>query len=310
MSYFDYLCGVYDICFRTPAKLNAADKQSSAAGDDIQPKFYDYSERPINESFIGAATLNVFAQAASHPLARAPDSTKSIKLHKNSDLDIIPKSCAGDWVMRYTQNETNFNPWQFNAKFSHFELVPWRQHSNKRVDLINTVGWEPTPADQQQLRTLQKFELARTKRLQKLRSKTQKNRFRRHIKIRIIFSLELRQKKMKLFRSPNIGARSITDMHKQKLVLQRDQQLYVFDKDVYDLAEHWAYFSQRNKGVEEILVSNASQLDLKRAQSCLTNSPKSTLSLYSKGRRTLSAPLLGDGPNSVESCEKCKNRCV
>lgn len=313
MNYFDYLCGVYEICFRTPAKLNAADKQSTASREDHQqPKFYDYSEKPINESFIGAATLNLFASAASNPIASKE--TKSITLHKNSDLDVIPKSC-GDWVMRYSENETNFNPWQFNTKFSHFELVPWRQHSNKRIDLMNTAGWEPfqlTPTNEQ-LRTLQKFELARTKRLQKLRSKSLKNRFRRQIKIRIIFSLELRQKKMKLFRTPNASGKLLAaDPHKQKLVLQRDQQLFVFDKDMFDLAEHWAYFSQRNKGVEEILVSNASQLDLRHTQKCITNSPISTLSKeHSSSRDTVGVQQSTIRRlSTVKICEKCQNRCV
>lgn len=305
MNYFDYLCGVYEICFRTPAKLNAAEKQRSQLGE---PKFYDYSEKPITESFIGASTVNIFANAPNFASSLSP--TKAATFH-NSDWDIVPKSCAGDWLLRYSQNETNFNPWQFDAKFSHFELVPWRQQ-NKRIDLANAIGWEPvkaTPATQQQLRTIQKFELARSKRLQKQRLRLQRDKFRRQIKIRFILSLEVRQKKMKLFRANRSNAVAAAT-YQRKLVLQRDQHLFVFDENAYDLAEHWGYFSQRNKGVEEMLVN--SKLDLLRAQKAIAYpiaaavppSQRSTPETPAKEMLSTSQVM------SVVPCEKCRIRCV
>lgn len=320
MTYFDYLCGVYEICFRSPAQLNAAERQRSKCE---QPKFYDYSEKPITESFIEAATLNIFAknpQFTSH-LCQA----KSPTFHNNNG-DIVPKSCAGDWLLRYTQNETNFNPWHLNAKFSHFELVPWRQQ-NKRFDLANAIGWEPfklTPANQQQLRTLHKFELARSKRLQKQRIKSQKEKFRRQIKIRFIFAMEVRQKKMKLFRSnrgggggsssSNSGAITAAT-YQRKLVLQRDRHLFVFNDNGYDLAQHWGYFSQRNKGVEEMLVNNASQLNLSRVQKCITYRSSATSPSkcsYQKSPVNLAKKLPTSSRRVVDivPCDNCRSRCV
>lgn len=372
MNYFDYLCGVYDICFRTPAKLNASERQQRSKSSD-EPKFYDYSEKPITEDFLKigggggdkvGATVNILGNAPFFPTPAAQKFnhiTKSTQNFHNSDWDVVPKSCAGDWLLRYSQNETNFNPWHIDAKFSHFELVPWRRQQNKRIDLTNAIGWEPfklTPATQNQLRTLQKFELARSKRLQKQRMKSQQQqraKFRRQIKIRFIFALEVRQKKMKLFRANRGGggggdalvaaspmssvaaATAAAATYQRKLILQRDQQLYVFNARGYDLMteQHWGYFSQRNKGVEEMLVkNNASQLDLLCMKKCLMYYPANGSSSSSKmsSPRQQSPVVSNNNSNSnskselnqesqvstihqqldtaIISCEKCKSRCV
>lgn len=307
MNYFDYLCGVYEICFRTPAKLGAGEKQRT---ESDEPKFYDYSEKPISESFIGAATVNIFAK--NPHFTSSISQVKSSKFH-NSDWDVVPKTCAGDWLLRYSQNETNFNPWQFNKKFSHFELVPWRQQ-NKQIDLENAIGWEPfklTSANQQQIRTLQKFELARSKRLQKQRLKLQKEKFRRQIKIRFIFSLEVKQNKMKLFRTNRTNALAAAATYQRKLVLQRDQHLFVFNEHGYDLAEHWGYFSQRNKGMEEVLVNNASQLNLSRATKSITYSGASP-KRSEKSSAECSAKEMKHSSEVLDTvpCSKCRSRCV
>lgn len=320
MNYWNFLCGVYEICFRTPAKLNAAETPNAKSES---PKFYDYSERPIVESFIGASTINVYT--ASNIDKTSFDQTKVPQFYK-PDWDITPKSCAGDWLLRYSQNETNFNPWKFNTKFSPFELVPWRQQ-NKRIDLENAIGWERfelTTANQQQLRTLQKFETARTKRLQKQHIKTQKDRFRRQIKIRFILSLEVHQKKMKLFRSPRSNGSVATQQQSQyqqnqqqqrQLVLQRNRQLFVFNENAYDLAEHWGYFSQRYKGVEEMLVRNASELELSNVQKSIIYRPSSASSNQSRNyspSNHYSCQQIKEpsATNNNILCENCRNRCV
>lgn len=311
MNYLDYLCGVYDICFRTPAKLNAPERHRSKSD---QPKFYDYSEKPIIENFIGTSAVNIFTKGSNFP---SPLNQSKLSKFQTSDSDIVPRSCTGDWLLRYSENETNFNPWQFDAKFSHFELVPWRQQ-NKRIDLANAIGWEPfklTPANQQQLRTLQKFELARTKRLRKQRLKSQREKFRRQIKIRFIFSLEVRQRRMKLFRTNRTGALAAAT-YQRKWVLQRDQHFFIFNDCEYDLAEHWGYFSQRNKGVEEMLVNNASSLNLSHKHKGISY-PYSSInsSKYASLHRNSLESIAKEIPATRESvdivpCEKCRSRCV
>lgn len=373
MNYFDYLCGVYEICFRTPAKLNAADRSQRSNSKD-ETKFYDSAEKPITENFMKSgggdkadgATVNILGNSPFFPQFAAAQKfnhlTKSTQNYHNSDWDVVPKSCAGDWLLRYSQNETNFNPWHIDAKFSHFELVPWRRQQNKRIDLTNAIGWEPfklTPATQNQLRTLQKFELARSKRLQKQRVKSQQQqraKFRRQFKIRFIFALEVRQKRMKLFRGSrgagggtgtgtvnallppsSMSSAAEAATYRRKLVLQRDQQLYVFNARGYDLLteQHWGYFSQRNKGLEEMLVkNNASQLDLSCMKECLTYYPavgngSSSISSKKSSKLRQQTPIVHSNSNSqtkqesqvsaavhqqidtsIISCEKCQSRCV
>lgn len=287
MNYFDYLCGVYDICFKqSPA--NQLDHSRAARAS--KSKFYDQS---VGDTCMGATTLKIFSTAPQSGVVAKRLHTQSNYL--NSDLDVVPKSCAGDWVMRYTNNETNFHPWQFNAKFSHFELVPWRQQK-KNIDLTNAIGCEPiqlTDDNRQQLRTLQKFELARSKRLLKQRLKIEKNRIKRQIKIRLVFSLELRQKKMKLFRArQNEWRRQFPNIERRKL--------FVFDPNCYSQGtEHWGYFSQRNKGVEELLVNDGSKLRAitSGSQSSKTHGHRSSLAIAATA--FLQVP-----------CEKCENRCV
>lgn len=246
---------------------------------------------------MGAATLKIYSTAPQPSIVveqQHQQQQQNESNYHNSDWDVVPKSCAGDWLMRYTNNETNFHPWQFNAKFSHFELVPWRQQK-KNIDLTNAIGCEPiqlTDDNRQQLRTLQKFELARSKRLLKQRLKIEKNRIKRQIKIRLVFSLELHHKKMRLFR-----ARQNERRRRIPINIER-RQLFVFDPNCFSAAtEHWGYFSQRNKGVEELLVNDGSKL---RAITNGSHSSNTTLLPL-----TIAAAAFRKVP-----CKKCKNRCV
>lgn len=313
MHYFDYLCGIYRICVQPAAKFKSSDDHTTF---HQQPtKFYDYSHQPIGDSFLTATGFNVFKSHAKSE----PTITEQIKSNDNrsNGSDIVPKTCTGDWLLRYNQNETNFNPWQ--AKFSHFELVPWRQQ-NKRIDLINAIGWEPFPdasaTNQHQLRTVQKFELARTKRLRKQQLKKQREQFRRQIKIRFILSLEVRQRAMNMKRriQPN-GVMQATQQ--RKLVLQRDRQMIVFDERAYDLSTHWGYFSQRNKSVEELLVrddknnlkQNQLAIEIDRSSSVASNQSTARLSSPSKAQSE-SSDKSTNCSGVVVSCEKCRRRCV
>lgn len=308
MHYFDYLCGIYRICLQPPAKLKSFDDQTKF--HQQTPKFYDYSNQPIGDTFLSAAGFNVFKPNAKSD-STITEQIKSTDKLSNDNSVIVPKTCTGDWLLRYTQNETNFNPWQ--AKFSHFELVPWRQQ-NKRIDLINAIGWEPFDAsatNQQQLRTVQKFELARSKRLRKQQLKKQRDHFRRQIKIRFILSLEVRQRAMKMKRriQPNVVMQTT---QQRKLVLQRDRQMIVFDERAYDLSTHWGYFSQRHRGVEERCVGDdkgdLKAIEMNRSESAASTQSTARLSSSSKAQSESSDKSNSSG--LLVSCEKCRRRCV
>lgn len=288
MNYLDYLCGVYNICFKQSSghPLGSASLSTSTS----KTRFYTNS---LSDTCMGSAKL-IAPQSAIVAKQRQLQSK-----FENSESDVVPKSCAGDWVMRHTHNETNFHPWQFNARFAHFELVPWRQQK-KKIDLRNAVGCEPvqlTEDNRQQLRTLQKFEVARSKRLLKQRLKYEKNRIKRQIKVRLVFSLELHQKRMRMFRARQM------ERQRQWPSIER-RPLFVFDPNCFSVnSEHWGYFSQRNKGVEELLVDHGSKM---RA---ITNGSELSSSLTLQQERSSMVIAAAAALREVP-CEKCRSRCV
>lgn len=312
MHYSDYLCGVYKICFRSPAQLKSPDDRPHA--DPQTTKIFDYSDKSFTSNFLTTAGLNALAKSA--PVVT--DQIKSSDSGSAADTDIVPKTCAGDWLLRYTPNETNFNPWRPDAKFSHFELVPWRQQ-NKRIDLLHAIGWEPfnaPDANQRQLRALQKFEAGRTKRLRKQQLKRQRDHIRRQIKIRFILSLEVRQRAMQQSKYRALPSVAMQATEQRKLVLERDRQMIVFDERAYELSEHWGYFSQRNKGGAAVLAANKAgvvgdRLALSdRPRSSSASSYQSTQSLVAKQSKADSSDSSGIVSDVGVPCAKCRKRCV
>lgn len=285
-NYFDYLCCVYNICFESKNSLHS-DKLAIASN-----QFYDHSfvsqttKQSVNRS---AGQLNVLAVTTRQPLSTTD---KSLKSYKN-EWDVVPRTCqGGDWLMRYSENETNFHPWSVDAKFSHFELVPWRQQRS-RVDLVHDEGWDRTTLtdeSEQNLRKLQKFETKRWKRLYKQRQKFEKLRTRRHIKLRFIVTFEVRNNKINMF-SPKVKTRKF---------VYRDQHVFVFDKRCFNLDEHWGYFSQRSKGVEEMLDNGQPVKTM--ADYRAINGPEANNDL----------PRISNGERVFKEvpCEKCRNRWV
>lgn len=292
MNFLDYLCGVYQICLNSRQPLtngsastssdpnNSGKNTTNSATINIPTsKFYNYHssvEDVIKE------TSQIYSIYSTAPRINED------KFH-NSDNDVVPKTCGGDWVMRYSQTETNFNPWQFSQKFSHFELVPWRQNK-KKIDLKDATGWEPfqlSEVNRQQLRSLQKFELARTKRL--LKQKHKNDRLKRQVKVRLVFSMELHRKKMQTAK-PRIESKEFS---------LANRQMYVYDQRCIDLSEHWGYFSQRQKSVDDLLVRNSSNRRSVKAIAWNENE-KNEIAF-----RASSESVFKEVP-----CDKCRDRCV
>lgn len=298
MNFLDYLCGVYEICLNSRRSLtngsnsgNSNDSNSERKSRTNSPlniptsKFYNYHSSVEDIIKDKSQICSIYSTTP-----RINYNNSSEQFH-NSENDVIPKTCGGDWVMRYSQTETNFNPWQFSQKFSHFELVPWRQNK-KNIDLKNTVGWEPfqlTEINRQQLRSLHKFELARSKRLLKQRHKNDRNRTKKKVKIRLVFSLELQKRKMRTTKS-RIEAKELS---------LANRQLYVYDQRCINLSEHWGYFSQRQKSIDDLLVRNESN--------------RRSLKAIAWNENDKTANALQSSNESVFKevpCEKCRDRCV
>lgn len=240
-NYFENLCCLYDICFESKSSVNH--------GKVALPQNYTFYDQPEFVCGVPLDFQSPYTAKTKQPLsaAAASDSNRSLKFY-STDWDVVPRTCnAGDWLMRYSEHETNFRPWSENAKFSYFELVPWRQQKC-RIDLINDEGWDRTTLtakSQQYLRKLKKFETRRWRRLYKDRQNLDKQKTKRHIKICFVASFELQNHKVKMF-TPTVEPRKF---------IYRDRHIFVFDNRCFNMDDHWGYFSKRNKGVEEILVN-------------------------------------------------------
>ncbi|KAG4074377.1 hypothetical protein HA402_008786 [Bradysia odoriphaga] len=176
----------------------------------------------------------------------------------NENVDIVPKSNHGDWILRYSDSETDFHPWHSKSKFSHFDLVPWRTLKS-RIDLFHAIGWEPTnDCDKEVQKRIAKIEKQFAKRLNRQQRLHEKKLKRHSIQIKILFSIEFKKrKKMK-----KNSSRSLEDVFVSS---KSSRRIFIFDQRQIRMNEHWGYFSQRNKGVEELMVVNqvvqASQYD-------------------------------------------------
>lgn len=191
----------------------------------------------------------------------------------NPSWDVIPKpnhTLNGDWILRYSNQETNFNPWPCGDKFGYFALVPWRQRMS-RTDLINLTAWEPTNNRKiyyKQMKQVKKFEMKRMKRLLRKQINYKRNRRNNNnVKIRILFCIELnKRKRLKTVEmyEKNLNMLKSEQLNKNQQVIEYENNSAV-DK-VYSVQvkqkqqyRHWGYFSQRNKGVDECLIDHSAR---------------------------------------------------
>lgn len=238
MYCFGYLCFVFDYCLKYPTSDCELNKTT---------KFYDppdeYDNHIVQQMREPAGPLRVVENR-----------------HSTADgtVDIVPKTNDGDWILRYSDSETDFHPWHSKSKFSHFDLVPWRTLKS-RIDLFHAIGWEPTnDCDKETQKTIAKIEKQFAKRLSR-QHRLHERKIKRHsIQIRILFSIEFR-KRQKMKKKSSM---SVDNVHASS---ESHRRIFIFDKRQIRMNEHWGYFSQRNKGVEELLVVNqvvqASQYD-------------------------------------------------
>lgn len=282
MTCFGYLCYIFDNWCQC------------SDIDEITPKFYNptSSRQSITRNSAAAGSFDSFGSSAfnfyasTKPLSARNKSVKFNRPH----LDIVPKAASdsgGDWIMRYTMEETNFNPWNFGTKFRHFELVPWRKQKPS-IDLLNNLGWEPPPlqpppppasggGNDDSLEIYRKIKNRKRKKAMKHLKKRldrHERKIKRHIKIRVMFAVEFRHSKTQVIRSKIVKTNNVKN--------SRSNEIFIFDELAANREaimqndasaavigdEHWGYFSQRNKGVEEILIGCCSDKKMIQSEEC------------------------------------------
>lgn len=228
MYCFGYLCFVFDYCLKYPTSDCEFNKTT---------KFYDPPDEYEN-------IVQQMYESAN------PIRAQNKLLPDNENGDIISKSHhGGDWILRYSDSETDFHPWNSKSKFSHFDLVPWRTQKS-RIDLFHAIGWEPTnDCDKDTQKKIAKIEKQFAKRLIK-QHRLHKKQIKRHsIQIRILFSIEFK-KKRKMKKDTSLNMENIF------LSSKSNRQIFIFDQRQIQMNDHWGYFSQRYKGVEELMVES------------------------------------------------------
>lgn len=155
--------------------------------------------------------------------------------------------CDGDWILRYSEHEANFRPWRAGESFSHFELVPWRQ-TRRRLDIVRTIAWEPPLAvpsiefshhnDRRHAKRCHQIEEERNHRQLKRRLQHEQN-IKRHIRIRIMIAMELRNRSKEIPIPAKIKPRHFNRSHTSSESSWSEASIEE------KILEHWGYFSQR-----------------------------------------------------------------
>ncbi|KAM8721322.1 hypothetical protein ACLKA7_007228 [Drosophila subpalustris] len=198
-------------------------------------------------------------------------------------------SSSSDWILRQGNSivsQVNFHPWTElgERKFSHFDLVPWRR-TRSALDLSSALDYSrnggaegagaagrataaavAAAAAEKSLRGLEKLELRHNRRrLQRVRS-TQQG-LRRLVRVRLIFSIELRHKRMELLRQSALPMR----VFEQRFALSENESA-AYERILLDanagVEQHVGYFSRRQGGSsaadddEQLVVDFASETEV------------------------------------------------
>jgi len=172
------------------------------------------------------------------------------------------KEQQSDWILKQDRStnvsQVNFHPWAG----AHFDLVPWRR-TRSALDLTSVADYNHGLVDPKSLKGLEKLELRQQRRrLQRARSTHQG--LRRLVRVRLIFSIELRHKRMEVLRKSALPIR----VFEQRFALSENESA-AYERILLDanagVDQHVGYFSRRQmtsqESKEELVVDFASETE-------------------------------------------------
>lgn len=185
---------------------------------------------------------------------------------------------TSDWILRQgnsSVSQINFHPWSElgERKFAHFDLVPWRR-TRSALDLSSAVDYSASPtasasasaAAEKSLRELQKLELRHNRRRLQRSARSTQQGLRRLVRVRLIFSIELRHKRMELLRQSALPMR----VFEQRFALSENESA-AYERILMDASagvdQHVGYFSRRQAtrgegdAEEQLVVDFASETE-------------------------------------------------
>lgn len=224
-------------------------------------------------------------------------------------------SCSSDWILKQDRSnnvsQVNFHPWAG----SHFDLVPWRR-TRSALDLTSVADYNHVGVvDPKSLKGLEKLELRQQRRrLQRARS-TQQG-LRRLVRVRLIFSIELRHKRMEVLRKSALPVR----VFEQRFALTENESA-AYERILKDASagveQHVGYFSRRQLGrqdsAEELVVDFASETEEPEAEPRAKGETESrqeeatyaTIATPAEKEPDKAAPKSGEVP-----CDKCRHIAI
>ncbi|XP_038107460.1 uncharacterized protein LOC6050775 isoform X3 [Culex quinquefasciatus] len=230
-------------------------------------------------------------------------------------LDIIPKSrdvLNGDWILRYSDSETNAYPWSGESS-PNFDLVPWRR-SKPNANLLskpNPKRWtspSPSKEDKKILQRLHKLETKRVKKHLKDNLKYSK----RVKRIRIMLSIEMRQKNYEIL-PPRIRPRQFGATGTAKSLIQNHITKLAVIAVQEQSQQHWGYFSQRrNENFKETIAAREEQ-ELREMveQHVFCKNMNAVKTLNAAKRITPFVPRQYESDRMiVQMCRRCRSKRV
>jgi hypothetical protein len=156
-------------------------------------------------------------------------------------LDIIPRSTGildGDWILRCSDSEASIHPWREQKTHHNFDLVPWKRQPGLKTS-FESFSW----ASKEQNRILKRLHTLEHKQTHKQIKKRLSNdeKVRKRIRVKVIFTFELRQKKMEVL-TPKFVTRSFHQQFYQHRIREVPS---VFSQETFK--KHLGYFTQREK---------------------------------------------------------------
>lgn len=152
-------------------------------------------------------------------------------------------SANSGWILRYNNTTvTNFHPWrqQGDNKFGQFDLVPWRRQRSAHDLATVTDTQQSSPFNAKSLNRLEKLELRKNRR----HLKTQNKCLRRFVRVRLIFSIELRHKRLEILRQCQLPPRVFEQKFSVSEVENAEYERILLDANA-SVDDHLGYFSKR-----------------------------------------------------------------
>lgn len=158
-----------------------------------------------------------------------------------------------DWILRYSECKENFHPWSqdsFKKRFAQFDLVPWRK-CRSNLDLTTQIDFNKSSMEipNNILNRLEKLEHRQNRRqLRKTIVKSASDvKSRRFVRVCLMFSIELRHRKMEFLKQTSLPRR----IFRQKLY-QSDCDIAEYERiltNAYSsIDDHLGYFGTRQLG--------------------------------------------------------------